>query len=69
MTKMHPILQDVLNRVIERSKPTRKAYLEQIDMMRHSSDGDRRQISCSNMAHAAAGAGQIKALCLEQRAI
>ena len=57
MTKMHPILQDVLNRVIERSKPTRRAYLEQIDMMRHSSDGDRRQISCSNMAHAAAGAG------------
>ena len=57
MPDLHPQLQKVLDRVIARSKPTREAYLAQIDAMRSSSDGDRRQVSCSNMAHAAAGAG------------
>ena len=57
MSDLHPQLQQVLARIIERSKPTREAYLAQLDEMRSSSDGDRRQVSCSNMAHAAAGAG------------
>jgi len=57
-------LQDTLHRVtqrvIERSRPARTAYL---DLIRREGDnmGDRSAVSCSNLAHVFAGMGEDKA--------
>lgn len=47
---MNTTLQDVTNRIIERSGPSRRRYLER---MRAAGDNipDRRQLSCGNLAH------------------
>jgi phosphogluconate dehydratase len=55
---LHPVLQEVTERIAERSRPTRTAYLERIAAAR--GDGPkRRHLSCGNLAHgfAACGAG------------
>lgn len=57
MTDLHPTLQKVLRRVRDRSADSRAAYLADIEAMTNDSDGDRSQVSCSNLAHAAAAAG------------
>ena len=58
MPDIHERLQEVTDRVRRRSQTTRQAYLEQIDEMLAHQDSDRRQVSCSNMAHVAAAAGE-----------
>ncbi len=54
MTLRH--IQTVTRNIEARSQATRAAYLEKIGLMAASSDGERAQIGCSNLAHAAAGA-------------
>ena len=57
MVNLHPTVQKVLERVQERSAASRSAYLASLDAMASDSDSDRAQVSCSNLAHAAAAAG------------
>ena len=54
MTELHDRIATVTERVTRRSHDQRQAYLEDIAAMEESPDSDRRQVSCSNMAHAAA---------------
>ncbi len=56
MSKLHPTIFNVTKRIIERSKLTRQSYLNNIQAMEKDIDNDRSQVSCSNMAHAAAAA-------------
>jgi len=57
---LHPIVERVTDRIIERSRPGRTAYLELMDREsgRH---GDREFLSCSNLAHGFAAALDDKA--------
>jgi len=52
---LHPTLDRVTDRIIEQSKASRRAYL---DLIEHSAANqpDRNAVSCSNLAHAYAGA-------------
>ncbi len=55
MSNLHPTIDRVTARIIEKSKHSRKAYL---DLIQREIDNrpDRKQVSCSNLAHAFAGA-------------
>ncbi len=55
MSDLHPTIRRVTERVIEKSRAGRTAYL---DLMDREADRapDRSQVSCSNLAHAFAGA-------------
>ncbi|OYX67221.1 MAG: phosphogluconate dehydratase [Sphingomonadales bacterium 32-64-17] len=53
----HPTITAVTQRIIERSKPTREAYLALIEREGGKAQ-DRTMVSCSNLAHAFAGAEQ-----------
>jgi phosphogluconate dehydratase len=55
MSNIHDVLHRVTQRIIERSKPSRSAYLE---LMRREADRrpEHKDIACSNLAHAFAGA-------------
>ena len=57
MTQLHDRVATVTERIRSRSHDRRQAYLEDIAAMENSPDSDRRSVSCSNMAHAAAAAG------------
>ncbi|MBS0362197.1 MAG: dihydroxy-acid dehydratase, partial [Proteobacteria bacterium] len=48
---MHPVTADVTERIIERSRGTRGAYLERIQAARAAGTG-RAKLSCANWAHA-----------------
>lgn len=51
---MHPRIQEVTERLIERSRPTRQRYLAQ--MAGAASDGPQRgRLQCANFAHGVAG--------------
>ena len=51
---MHPQIQEVTERLIERSRPTRQRYLAQ--MAAAASDGPQRgKLQCANFAHGVAG--------------
>ncbi len=53
---MHPVLIEVTERIVERSRSTRTAYLQRIDAAR--GDGPkRRHLSCGNLAHGFAACG------------
>jgi phosphogluconate dehydratase len=60
---LHPVIAAVTARIVERSRPTRSAYLARIDAAR-GEGVHRRQLSCGNLAHgfAACGAGDKAAL-------
>ena len=58
MTELHDRVASVTERIRQRSHDRRQAYLEDIAAMEASPDSDRRQVGCSNMAHAAAAAGE-----------
>ncbi|MEP5937037.1 MAG: phosphogluconate dehydratase [Erythrobacter sp.] len=55
MSDLHPTIAKVTERVIEKSRAGRQSYL---DLMDREADRapDRNQVSCSNLAHAFAGA-------------
>ncbi len=57
MAKPNDRILEIQDRIRKRSQDSRRRYLDDIAVMTHSPDSDRRQVSCSNMAHAAAGAG------------
>lgn len=47
---MNPVIQDVTNRIIERSRDSRKAYLDKIEKARLKGP-HRGVLSCGNLAH------------------
>lgn len=53
--QLHPTLASVTQRIIERSKATRSAYLARIERF-HGRPTRRSQLSCSNQAHVNAAA-------------
>ena len=57
---LHPAIEAVTKRIAERSRPTRDAYLELIARERQSGV-DRPNLSCGNLAHGFAAAGEDKA--------
>ena len=57
---IHPVLERVTARVIERSRLSRRAYLDFIARQRESGLG-RPRLSCGNIAHGFAAAGEDKA--------
>jgi phosphogluconate dehydratase len=57
---LHPTVARVTDRIIERSKPTRKRYLELIAEQRKRGIS-RPRLSCGNFAHGFAAAGEDKA--------
>lgn len=56
---LHPTVDAVTDRIIERSRPHRRAYLDLIERERHSGV-DRPRLSCGNLAHGYAAAGEDK---------
>ena len=54
---LHSVIDAVTDRIRDRSRDSRVAYLASIADMQNDPDSDRRSVSCSNMAHAAAAAG------------
>ena len=64
---VHPKLDAVTQKIVERSKNSRHAYLAKID--KAAKDGPRRaHLSCGNQAHAYAAMGVDKSTLLEERA-
>ena len=59
MSKMHPAVEAVTARIIERSKPGRQAYLDLIAKQRDSGV-NRPTLSCGNLAHGFAASGEDK---------
>ena len=57
---VHPTIAAVTDRIIERSKPTRRRYL---DLMADQKDRgiNRPRLSCGNFAHGFAASGEDKA--------
>ncbi|OCC25346.1 phosphogluconate dehydratase [Croceicoccus estronivorus] len=55
MSKLHPTIERITARIVERSKDSRSRYL---DLIEREAEGqlDRHSVSCSNLAHAYAGA-------------
>ena len=47
---LHPVLQSVTDRIVQRSKPYRSAYLARIDAAR-GKGVNRSALSCTNLAH------------------
>ncbi|MEE4201943.1 phosphogluconate dehydratase [Erythrobacter sp.] len=55
MSELHPVIEKVTQRIVERSRKSRRAYL---DLIAREADNqpERSQVACSNLAHAFAGA-------------
>ena len=58
-SKLHPVVDSVTRRIIERSKDSRKRYLELITR-EGENGGQRAAVGCTNLAHAFAAAGEDK---------
>ncbi len=58
---LNPVVARVTDRIIARSAQTRAAYLDLIDRARHEGL-DRPRLSCGNLAHGFAAAGEDKAV-------
>ncbi len=56
---LHPVVARVTDRIVARSAQTRAAYLDLIDRARHEGL-DRPRLSCGNLAHGFAAAGEDK---------
>eukprot|EP01037_Dinobryon_pediforme_P004388 gene4388-4434_t len=59
MMALHPVVARVTDRIVARSAQTRAAYLDLIDRARHEGL-DRPRLSCGNLAHGFAAAGEDK---------
>ena len=57
--QLHPTLEKVTARIVERSRGPRAAYLDLIDRARHNGV-NRPTLSCGNLAHAFAASGEDK---------
>ena len=51
MVTLHPKLAEITHRIIERSRPTREAYLKRIHAHKQQGRVARDQLGCSNLAH------------------
>ena len=51
MIPLNPTLQAITERIIERSRPTREAYLARIRSLENQGRVERDQLGCSNLAH------------------
>lgn len=60
MIELNPVLNAVTQRIIERSKPGRSAYLDMIKRAREAGV-NRPTLSCGNLAHGFAASGEDKA--------
>ena len=49
---LHPVLQAVTDRIVERSRATRAAYMEHVRAAMRHGKVERSQLSCTNQAHA-----------------
>lgn len=58
---LNPIVERVTQRIIERSRPTRAAYIDLIERSRDKGL-NRPQLSCGNLAHGFAASGEDKTL-------
>lgn len=58
---LHPTVERVTQRIIERSRPTRAAYIDLIERSRDKGL-NRPQLSCGNLAHGFAASGEDKPL-------
>jgi len=59
MPNLHPAIARVTDRIIERSRPSRAAYLELIERQREAGT-NRTSLSCGNLAHGFAAAEEDK---------
>ncbi|OHD09220.1 phosphogluconate dehydratase [Sphingopyxis sp. RIFCSPHIGHO2_12_FULL_65_19] len=59
MTKLHPTIAAVTDRIIARSAPRRAAYLDLMDRQRDAGT-NRGSLSCGNLAHGFAASGEDK---------
>lgn len=50
-TTIHPKLAQITERIIERSLPTRKVYLDRIQSFKQKGKVERDRLGCSNLAH------------------
>ena len=57
---LHPTVAKVTDRIVERSKETRRAYLDLIDRAKDAGV-NRPTLSCGNLAHGFAASGEDKA--------
>ena len=64
MSEIDPKLDEITQRIIKRSKPTRDAYLEVTKSFRPDSDVVRAGLSAGNQAHAYAGCALHDKACL-----
>ena len=67
MTQLHPAIERVTQRIIDKSKATRRTYLELMDR-EGDKHGSRSALSCSNLAHGFAAAEGDKATIAGARA-
>ncbi len=65
---MNNVIESVTTRIIERSKPGRAAYLELIQRQRDAGT-NRHMLSCGNLAHGFAAAGEDKAVIRADKAM
>ena len=59
MTDLHPAIAKVTERIVERSRKGRAAYLDLMDRQRQAGT-NRGNLSCGNLAHGFAAAGDDK---------
>ncbi len=59
MTELHPVVEAVTARIVERSAASRSAYLALMDRQREAGT-NRDNLSCGNLAHGFAAAGEDK---------
>ena len=66
---LHPVVDAVTNRIIERSRPSRSAYLAHLDAARLQGP-QRGALSCTNLAHGSTGAwpASVNSTCSASRA-
>ncbi|MGD9811225.1 MAG: phosphogluconate dehydratase [Sphingobium sp.] len=59
MSELHPVVEKVTRRVVEKSTHARRKYLDLVDRGRNAGT-NRDQLSCGNLAHAFAASGDDK---------
>ncbi|MEZ5655356.1 MAG: phosphogluconate dehydratase [Sphingobium sp.] len=59
MNNLHPVVEKVTRRIVEKSAPARRKYLDLIERGRDAGT-NRGQLSCGNLAHAFAASGDDK---------
>src|ERR687885_600628 len=65
---LNPIIASVTDRIVERSRPTRRRYLELMAEQKERGI-DRPRLSCGNFAHGFAAAGEDKRAIIAQKAM